>query len=218
MSICAHCARYRACSPRQSADRPRASWPGRRRRRDSSSISASMAVRPTATTAGSSAFLPAHTMTPSGRRMSLGRCVSDGDDVVSTRNTTAASSPFGACTVMTRTSSREISMSPFYFGVGRTQPRHEALQRSRRLAFMVQGKFEELVERIVGFMAEPPQDARPAAIAPERPTQRMQTASRHRNGARIRSNDPAHPEVGGQVGRRARSAIAAANLCAARPA
>src|SRR5204863_4792833 len=45
----------------------------------------------------------------------------------------------------------------------------KALQRSRRLSFVVQGEFEKLVQRVIGFMAEPPQDARPAAVGTEQP-------------------------------------------------
>ena len=78
-----------------------------------------MAARAAATAGGSSAFLPAQTTTPGacgaalpkGIQMSFKRVVSAGDVVVSTRNTTGASSPLAPCTVMTRTSSRLISMS-----------------------------------------------------------------------------------------------------------
>ena len=56
-----------------------------------------------------------------------------------------------------------------YFSVGGPQPGHKPLQRSGRLAFEIQSEFEEFVERIIGFMAEPPQNTRPAAIASEQP-------------------------------------------------
>ena len=56
-----------------------------------------------------------------------------------------------------------------HFGVGGAQPRHKALQRGRRLALIAQRQFEKFVERVVGFMAEPPQDPRAAAVAAEQP-------------------------------------------------
>jgi len=56
-----------------------------------------------------------------------------------------------------------------HLGVGRAQPRHEALQRGRRLAFIAEREFEKLVERVIGLMAEPFQDALPAAVAAEQP-------------------------------------------------
>ena len=54
-------------------------------------------------------------------------------------------------------------------GVGGAQPRHEALQRGRRLALIGQRQFEKFVERVVGLMPEPLQDARAAAVAAEQP-------------------------------------------------
>ena len=56
-----------------------------------------------------------------------------------------------------------------HFEVGGAQPRHEALQRGRRLALIAQREFEKFVERVIGLVAEPPQDALPAAVAAEQP-------------------------------------------------
>ena len=56
-----------------------------------------------------------------------------------------------------------------HFGVGGAQPRHEPLQRGRRLALIVEREFQKFVERVVGLMPEPPQDPRAAAIAAEQP-------------------------------------------------
>ena len=54
-------------------------------------------------------------------------------------------------------------------GVGGAQPRHEALQRGRRLPLIAERQLEKLVERVIGFMAEPLQDPRAAAVAAEQP-------------------------------------------------
>jgi hypothetical protein len=56
-----------------------------------------------------------------------------------------------------------------YLGVGRAQPRHEALQRRRRLALVVQCKLQEFVERVIGLVAEPPQHALPPSVTAEHP-------------------------------------------------
>ncbi len=53
--------------------------------------------------------------------------------------------------------------------VGRAQPRHKTLQRGGRFALIAQRKLEKFVERVVGFMAEPPKDSLPAAVAAEQP-------------------------------------------------
>ena len=42
-----------------------------------------------------------------------------------------------------------------HLGIGRAQPRHETLQRGRRLALVGQREFEKLVERVGRLMAEP---------------------------------------------------------------
>ena len=56
-----------------------------------------------------------------------------------------------------------------HLGVGGAQPRHETLQRGRRLSLIAQRQFEKFVQRVVGFMPEPPQDSRAAAVAAEQP-------------------------------------------------
>ena len=56
-----------------------------------------------------------------------------------------------------------------HFGIGRAQPRHEALQRGGRLALIAQRQLEKFVERIGGLMPEPFQDAQAAAVAAEQP-------------------------------------------------
>ena len=56
-----------------------------------------------------------------------------------------------------------------HFEIGRAQPRHKALQRGRRLAFVVQRQFQKLIERVVRLVSEPPQDSRAAAVAAEQP-------------------------------------------------
>ena len=56
-----------------------------------------------------------------------------------------------------------------HLGVGGAQPGHKTLQRGRRLALVVQRQFEEFIERVVGFVPEPSQDPRAAAIAAEQP-------------------------------------------------
>ena len=118
---CAPCSCCRACSRRRSGDRRRASSPHRaggdihpRSRRASPcgpprprpGLPPSCRPRPRRR-----ARAARHC--PAAGRISRSRCVSDGEVVVSTRNTTEASSPLAPCTVMTRTSSREISMSRF---------------------------------------------------------------------------------------------------------
>src|SRR6202165_2296747 len=101
--------------------------------------------------------------------MSLGRCVSEGDEVVSTKKTTGASSPLAPCTVMTRTSSREISMSRF---TSRSAVRSHATNpcsEAGGLALIPHRKFEKFAERVIGFMAKPLQDFLPATVAAEQP-------------------------------------------------
>src|SRR5262249_44721098 len=54
-------------------------------------------------------------------------------------------------------------------GVGRTQPGHEALQRAGGLALIIKRELEELVERVIGLMPEPSENALPPAVTPEQP-------------------------------------------------
>ncbi len=97
----------------------------------------------------------------------------DGEVVVSTRNTTDASSPLAPCTVITRTSSREISMSRFTSVWAARSQAMKPLQRCRRLALIARARAsEEFVERIIGLVAKPAQ-----ACAPGR---RRRRAARHR--------------------------------------
>ena len=53
--------------------------------------------------------------------------------------------------------------------IGGAQPGHKTLQRGRRLALIGKRQFQKLIERVIGFMAEPLQDARASAVAAEQP-------------------------------------------------
>ena len=110
------CSCCRACSQptiSRSAARVIATYS---RRRYSCSVSSSVALRARARKAG-----PPPCARPRPRLAAISprhmkrrrRCVSDGDVVVSAMIHDGASSPLAPCTVITRTSSREISMSRF---------------------------------------------------------------------------------------------------------
>ena len=98
-----------------------------------------------------------------------GGCEPCGGVVVSARMTTGASRPFAPCTVITRTSSRAISMSRLTIVGGGPQEREKSLQRRRVAALIGERKLEELVERVGSFEAEPRIDLAPALFRAEQP-------------------------------------------------
>ena len=131
-------------------------------------------MRAAATASGSSAFLPAQTTTPGAPRrrrqmdqpQPLGiRWRGGGIDQKHHRRFQPLGAVHGHDANLV---ARNLHVA-LDFKVGRAQPGHEALQRGRRLALIAQREFEEFVERVVGLLPEPPQDAFPAAIAAEQP-------------------------------------------------
>ena len=95
--------------------------------------------------------------------------MSDGDVVVSAMITTEASRPLAPCTVITRTSSREISMSRFTSVSAARSQAMKPCSEAGALRLVGERQFEEFVERIIGLVAEPAQDARAALIAAKQP-------------------------------------------------
>ena len=63
--------------------------------------------------------------------------------------------PLAPCTVITRTSSRAISMSRLMLARAARSQRDEALQRRRLVTLVVEREIEELVERVGGLIPEP---------------------------------------------------------------
>ena len=98
--------------------------------------------------------------------------------MVSARMTIGASSPLAPCTVMTRTSSRAISMSRLISIRASRSQATKALQRWRLAPLVVEREVEEFVERVVGLRAKPRH--RTAAVRHRRREswRRTQTASR----------------------------------------
>ena len=87
-----------------------------------------------------------------------------GGVVVSARITIGASSPLAPCTVITRTSSRVISMSRFTSVCAvrsqATKPCSDGVSR----ALVVEREIEEFAQRVVGLVAEPREELRAAAL------------------------------------------------------
>ena len=78
--------------------------------------------------------------------------------------TIGASRPLAPCTVITRTSSRAISMSRLTSARAARSQATKPLQRGNFAPLVIECEIEEFVERVVGFGAEPRMET-PAAAA-----------------------------------------------------